>query len=106
MSITIKQNNTPKVVASIKGGVQKALEESGLIVENAAKGLCPVDTGRLRNSITHSTNGNTETIGSNVEYATYVEMGTSRRKASPYLRPGLENSMSQIEQAFKRNIGK
>lgn len=37
-----------------------------------------VDTGRLKNSLTHQVDGNTVYVGTNVEYAQYVEYGTGR----------------------------
>lgn len=52
------------------------LEKACLLVENAAKENAPVSTGNLRRSITHEINGNEGIIGTNVEYAPYVEFGT------------------------------
>lgn len=52
------------------------LTKACLLVENDAKKNCPVDTGQLRQSITHEVEGNTGVIGTNVEYAPYVEYGT------------------------------
>lgn len=70
----------------------RALEIIGGKAESYAKELCPVDTGRLRNSITHQQyDENTEIIGTNVEYAPYLELGTYRMAARPYLRPAAEN---------------
>lgn len=37
-----------------------------------------VDTGRLKNSLTHQVDGNSVYVGTNVEYAIYVEYGTGR----------------------------
>lgn len=48
-----------------------------------------VDTGRLVNSISHMVKGDSAYIGTNVEYAAYVEMGTSRSKPYPYLKPAI-----------------
>jgi phage gpG-like protein len=53
-----------------------------------------VRTGRLRNSITwvyeEEAGGLGVAVGSNVEYAGYVELGTSRMPGGyPYLRPAL-----------------
>lgn len=60
--------------------LDKALETCGQIAEGYAKLLCPVNTGFLRNSITHeiSTFGSfgSVDIGTSVEYAPYVEFGT------------------------------
>ena len=49
--------------------IEKALEKVGLTAERYAKLACPVDTGRLRNSISHTHDKNTAYIGTNVEYA-------------------------------------
>lgn len=56
--------------------VTEALEKACLIVENSAKEKAPVNTGNLRNSITHVVEGNEGIVGTNVEYAPYVEFGT------------------------------
>lgn len=49
------------------------LEAWGIMGESFAKQETPVDTGRLRNSITHETQGDFAVIGTNVEYAEPVE---------------------------------
>lgn len=80
------------------------LERIGAKVERRAKYLCPVDTGRLRSSITHGlfvADGTfEERIGTDVEYAAFVELGTSRMSAQPYLRPALaaETGMTGADQ--------
>ena len=66
-----------------------------------------VRTGRLRNSITYAVDTNEPAvyIGSNVEYAPYVELGTSKMRARPFLKPAAENYgeeyMDLLEQAMK-----
>lgn len=49
----------------------RAAEIIGGMAESYAKELCPVDTGNLRNSITHTTENNDHTvvIGTAVKYA-------------------------------------
>lgn len=70
----------------------RALEIIGGTAERYAKRLCPVDTGNLRNSITHQQlNENTELIGTNVEYAPHVELGTRFMAERPFLRPAAQN---------------
>lgn len=46
------EGNADKVIAAMREAVENALEECGLQAEKYAKKLAPVDTGRLRNSIT------------------------------------------------------
>ena len=56
------------------------MEQVCILVENEAKIKCPVDNGLLRNSITHYIEDNPDelvgVVGTNVEYAPYVEFGT------------------------------
>lgn len=81
------------LLAGPEGAVAVWLERTAIRVENGAKRLCPVDTGRLRSSITHGLfreEGElTAHVGTDVEYAVHVELGTSRAVAQPYLRPAL-----------------
>lgn len=77
---------------SPQGHVGAFMLRTAIRVENLAKAYCPVDTGRLRASIgiTRHPN-NVISVGSNVEYAIFVETGTSRQRAQPYLKPALDN---------------
>lgn len=73
------QNSKSQVQFALEQGIHKA----GLLVEGDAKRLCPVDTGRLRSSITttkgYDGDNCVATVGTNVEYAPYVEFGTGQR---------------------------
>ena len=63
---------------SDKNIYKQALGQSGAIVEGAAIREVPVDTGLLRGSINTKVNVEdlTATVGTNLEYAPYVEFGT------------------------------
>ena len=90
----------------------------GMLTSGYAQDLCPVDTGRLRDSITHAYNDDGEQVtllvGTNVEYAPYVELGHHQQPGryvpkigkrlvrdwvpgKPYLRPAFEDHRSEIE---------
>lgn len=84
--------------------IETALEKVGLAAERYAKLACPVDTGRLRNSITHTHDKNTAYVGTNVEYAPYVEMGTKNTKAQPYLKPAIANHLQEYEQIIEQEL--
>ena len=57
-------------------------------IEAEAKRNAPVRTGRLRASIRTVKRGDAHyTVGTNVHYAPYVEFGTRKMAAKPYLRP-------------------
>lgn len=93
------------LLAGQGGAVARDLARRAIRVETQAKinashtppsvpGSGPaVRTGRLRASITWALGFDSEgqyvDVGSNVEYAAYVELGTDRMGARPYLRPAL-----------------
>ena len=79
-------DNSEQVLAAMEKGKRNALTAIGATAETYAKKATPVDTGRLRNSISHAVDGEAVYIGSNVEYAPYVELGTSRAKAHHMLQ--------------------
>lgn len=63
-----------------------------------------VRTGRLRNSIAYGVDTNEPAvyIGSNVEYAPYVELGTSKMRARPFLKPAVENYGEQYQDLLQQ----
>ena len=80
------KDNSQQVLSALEKGKRNALTAIGSSAETYAKKATPVDTGRLRNSISHTVDGEAAYIGSNVEYAPYVELGTSRTKAHHMLQ--------------------
>ena len=85
MNIDFK-DNTSEFLTAIERAKKRGLEAIGLAAEGHAKRETPVDTGRLRNSIAHTADNNAAYIGTNVEYAPYVELGAQRRKPVYMLR--------------------
>lgn len=71
-------DNSKEVLSELQSASVRALEKCGLVGESYAKKLCPVDTGNLRNSISHKvdSDGGQVFIGTNSEYGAYVELGT------------------------------
>ena len=66
------------VLNEFHDAVLRALERCGEQAEGYAKDLAPVDTGNLRNSISHTVDEDEPAvyIGSNTSYAPYVELAT------------------------------
>lgn len=91
--VVIDQAAVSRLISGEAGPVGRSLLRKAIQVESAAKRLCPVDTGRLRSSITHSleqdSGGLVAFVGTNVSYAIYVELGTKNQRPQPYLRPAL-----------------
>lgn len=136
--IEITKNNKDEILAGLEDAVEKSLAMIGIKAEKYAKALCPVGTpestgkkgyrgGTLRNSITFKVDGDTLYVGTNIEYAPYVELGTgpyftpppswetfetSRGTgeghgyvhARPFLRPAIEDHLSLYGRIIKDNL--
>ena len=123
MDITVISHRAA-VESAVESAVERALEICGGKCETYAKKLCPVDTGRLRNSITHQAESwDTELIGTNVEYAPYVEFGHHQEPGryvpaigkrlvrdwvppKEFLRPALENHLKEYQNILDNELSK
>jgi hypothetical protein len=73
----IESWNIPGVLEMTKKAVKAKLELTGQFVSGEAKLLCPVgETSNLKNSITYQVETDAVKIGSPVDYAPHVELGT------------------------------
>lgn len=104
MSKLVIKSNVGEVMGELNNKVPMILEALGIEAEGNAVDeittLGAVDTGRLRGSISHAHDDNAAYIGTNVGYAPYVELGTSRMAARPFLR----NAISNYADDYKRII--
>lgn len=126
MTIEITDNSR-LAIDELQTACVRALEKCGLVAEGYAKQLCPVDTGNLRNSITHvvDTSELLCRIGTNSEYSVYVECGTgiyypggrqtpwayqdakgnwhltNGQRAQPYLKPAVADHVQQYERIIR-----
>ena len=131
-------DNSADVLAELERAKARTLETIGLKAEGYAKKLCPVGTvestgkkgyrgGTLRNSITHVVDGDVLSVGSNIPYAAFVELGTgphfepppdwetftSKRgrgvgrgyvKPRRYLQPAIEEHMDEYKTIVKNEL--
>lgn len=126
-------DNSDKFKSAISKAKMAALEAIGLKAEGYAKKLCPVDTGLLRNSITHAISGQPAAIetykadkgdaqgsysgtapkglfdtavyiGTNVEYGAYVELGTANTDPQPFLKPAATEHSEEYRNIAKKYL--
>lgn len=81
-------------IKNLDAVVTDVLENTAKAVAEDARADAPVDTGRLRSSITSEMDGDTAIVRATAPYAVYVELGTSRAPAQPYLKPALYTKRS------------
>ena len=99
-------DNSKEVSEDIKAALLRGLETCGLVAEGYAKKLAPVDTGNLRNSITHEVDDGESAvyIGTNVEYAPYVCLGTIHTKAQPFLKPAVADHANEYRKIIEKEL--
>ena len=84
-----------------------AVRDLVLLVEAEAKKLCPVDTGKLRASITPVIESwAAGYVGTNTHYAPYVEYGTRKMDAQPFLEPAFLEGKRQASKVFGQAISR
>ena len=82
-----------------------AMMEGGKLIETACKEYCPVDTGLLQSSIQTEAAGSREVdIAPHTDYAAYVEFGTYKMDAQPYMGPGFESSKDAALQHIRDKL--
>lgn len=88
--------------------LNNAVRNTAFKIEASAKRAAPVDTGRLRGSITtefKSSNSNPKAeVGTNVEYAPYIEYGTIKMAAKPFLNPAYDRHIDDFEAEVSRIV--
>jgi len=110
------QDNSPAAKSQMAANVIKALTAMGIknqeivtkiITEGPGYFRPPVDTGRLRSSMTYQVDEQNEVVivGSNVEYAPYVHEGTSRMTGRPFLKDSLENYRDDYNEIATKILG-
>lgn len=106
--VQINQSQLNKLMSN-DGPVAIWLDGVCQMVEGVSKRVCPVDTGRLRSSIASEVRRGPEgpegIIGTNVEYAPSVELGSLHTRkdgstyeiaAQPFLVPGLYSVLQSL----------
>ncbi len=129
MKITL-EDHSDEVYKELEAACQRALEKCGLVAENYAKKLCPVDTGNLRNSITHTVADSEKAayVGTDSEYGVYVECGTGiyypggrqtpwvyqdakgdwhlthGQRAQPFIKPSVADHAEQYQKIIRKEL--
>ena len=85
--------------------IDHVIYEGMLVGLQIALSRAPFRTGRLIQSLRVARPSKFRvTMEAGVPYAIYVEFGTSRMRAQPFLRPGIESAMQYIRDVLQRRI--
>ena len=91
--------------ARVQQAVSTVIARYALLIEASAKKAAPVDTGNLRASIRTELEALSAVIISGADYSAYVEFGTSRMRAQPFMFPALEQHRNNFIQDLRKAIG-
>lgn len=105
IEVRIENDKTAEIMQRVQANIPKALEAAGLFVSSVAIANAPRDTGLLSGSIHHRVTGEKEvSIGTNVEYGKYQELGTYKMAAHPFLVPAIQDSASAVAQIIAQAL--
>jgi HK97 gp10 family phage protein len=106
VQVRIISNRLPQVPAQVRALLSQEVSKAAFEIEARSKALAPVKTGLLRRSIhtVMAANGQSATVGPSVEYGKFVEFGTRRMGARPYMRPAAEQELPKFVDAVKRAL--
>ena len=102
MTVRLKQKpNTARAERVVRGITDDQLDElAGEMVERAGEHV-PRLTGNLARSITHKRVGALhQQVHTETGYGAYVELGTSRQRAQPYMAPGFHAANEDMARRY------
>lgn len=96
MAVRIVFDAFPALIAATPTQRTELVRSTALFVEADAKRRAPVRTGALRRSIQSVIRAAAAVVRVGVDYGVYVEYGTHRMPARPYLRPAVEAAVPRL----------
>ena len=90
--------------SKLKVKVNEKLAEIGNLIEERAKQLAPVRTGRLRASIYSRLADWILTVGAKAPYARYIEFGTRWIRPRHFLLGAIQENLSKIENTIRQAV--
>lgn len=97
----VTRDNSARIKAELQKRVNQAVAKAAADVEANAKTDAPIDTGWLRNSIGMLQRGEADwMVGVGASYGRYVEFGTYKVPARPFLMPAFEKTIPVLKKAL------
>lgn len=96
---TLVYNRIPALMVAVEAASRSAPKEVAENIRTTARRLCPVDTGALKASIQAVSveTGKTAEVVVGEEYGKFVEFGTYKMAAQPFLYPAFEKHAKELQ---------
>ena len=104
ITTTVSTESLDAIIARMER-LDQVVSKFAALIEERAKQLVPVVTGRLQREIHTELNGMVADIISDTPYAVPVEYGTHNRPAKPYMRPAIEAYAAEFVAAITAALG-
>lgn len=95
-------NDAPK---QLQDGIADSLSDLADDIYNTTTGLCPVDTGALVKSIEVTKSQDSIEASAGMDYASYVDEGTSRMGAQPFFQDPINQILNDFQSKMEDKIG-
>lgn len=102
MNWKVISNAFPAIIVGMEAKANAIVAKAALDIQAQAQTRAPVDTGKLKNSIqAYQVASGHWRVVVGAEYGIYVEWGTSRMAAQPYLQPAITTVSPTFLEAMK-----
>ena len=98
--IVVKKNEFPAAPGKMAKAIGEAFQELGPKLLATMQGKTPVDTGELRASEQASVGAKELRLTAGTDHAGFVEFGTRKMAAQPYMRPTVEGAAGTVGAAI------
>ena len=102
------KSRIPKIITNLEQAPDAIADRTADVAVESAMQHVPVDTGALRTSIEKfgASGSNTRTVeaGQSLWYASFVEYGTSRNRAQPFMSPAAETARKEMPRISKEIV--
>lgn len=105
-SIVVNFNYLPRAASRVRSELPTVVGRAATDIEARAKGYAAVDTGEMQAGINSVHGGLSATVNAPVEHSLYVEYGTSKMAAQPFMRPAAEAGGPAFQAAIAELLGR
>jgi HK97 gp10 family phage protein len=114
-TVRVQYNRWPQLVATMVSNAEQEEKKAARKIVGYAIARCPVDTTRLKNSLTYKKVGDRWIVliedafpamgGTKPEeYGIYVEFGTRNMAAQPYFFPAVRKAKAEFVYGLQHNL--
>ena len=104
ISVSVDTSKLDEIIAKLPGNRDKIVKATAMHVLGEARKRAPVKTGNLRNHSEVTDGEGYANVEFQAEYAPYVELGTYKMNARPFLTPAIEAEAKLLEKRIKEEL--